>query len=182
MYGVLYLIRTLGETRRAATAADKAAEAAMTANVAFGQAMLRQDRAYLTIVHAKLTQDTDGTPLVELAFKNVGRTPAKDVEIFYSSDAQSSSYSGDPTFGPAKYDGDRAGEDTWRVSFRISAEQRQAIAAAFVADSDLVFWVIGEARYRDVFGEERTTKFRFCRRINTGWSPGEFELKDMRIQ
>lgn len=116
----------------------------------------RQLRAYVDLLEAAIRND--GAVVVN--FKNAGQTPAHDMGSVLR-------VAGPDHPDPAPW----VPESKGPISTGGTAQMIQPLPAF---QSALTTWVLGEARYKDVFGKEHTT--RFCTFHTAGDPPGRLKI------
>jgi hypothetical protein len=160
----LRLIRdSLTDTKHAADAANKSADAAERTVNTMKDTAERQLRAYVSIHMVEIIDVAAGfTPRANLVFKNFGQTPAYDL-IGIGGMAMEVSWE---TLAPPSSDPIEITTTTLHSGATICQSivgRRKLIAGEREAliDGTKTLWVYGETRYKDTFNVERITEFRF---------------------
>lgn len=157
------LLWTLAYTARATAAADKAALAAQQACKITSDANNNGLRAYVLVDSARIFNLDTEVPQIVLTIRNFGQTPASDFRC--QMNGCFSNYPAEFDFVDLSCDteGSRAligpGGQTkisWRPSRKMESIDLQALI-----NHKAAFWAWGWIRYKDVFGKDQETSFRF---------------------
>lgn len=158
--GLLVLILTLRETRRATAAATTAAEAAVEANRGFFAGAQREQRAYVSVIEARVDLLEYKRPVLHVYYRNVGQTPANRLAVrsaikfvtpgeavdYSQLDAPTAPRSLGPTCDGA----------------HVATKGKELLHADVVeltgGRKDFYAW--GQIEYEDIFGVRRLTSFR----------------------
>lgn len=160
----LRLIReSLADTKKAADAANKSADAAERTVNTMKDTAIRQLRAYVSVSVAEIEDVITGfIPRAHLAVKNFGQTPAYDL-IGIGGMAMGVSWE---TLTPPSSEP----IEVTKTSLAAGAITIQVISGKrplrpgereALLDGSKTLWVYGEMRYRDTFDIERITEYRF---------------------
>lgn len=171
LVGIVLIKKTLGETRRAATAAEgMLGEAAKTTMAAHASVRVAQEsaehqlRAYVHPISASLEMEESGRIIASLVFKNAGQTPAYKCECEYTLTFSHNLHSPGPA--DIEHVGDRKSVATIgpKGTFPGSIIRQGELIPEFLrmlADREIAIFVHGHITYRDVFKHDQITDFQY---------------------
>jgi hypothetical protein len=164
-----YLRRGMRVTRQAANAATQAAEAASRAAGAAetsnnqGREMAEKElRAYVSVDKAEIAGiESGGPPVATLTFKNSGQTPAYDLTGM-GGIAMGTTFDSLPVpVGSPRQSRSSLPPGTSTQWFHAAPRPLIPEQIAALRDGTMTLWVYGELHYRDAFGIDRFTRYRF---------------------
>ena len=166
LFAVILIYRTLHATKETLNEAGKATAAAIAGTKAAQDTVAvtretanRQLRAYISTSLATIS-GFPGEPKVTIGFKNSGQTPASDacvralrmllprVAMQFDVSESEARQLGDIGPGGVK-------SSYWMLTDFADADEDM------ISSGEIVFVITGDCRYRDAFGQQQTTNFRF---------------------
>jgi hypothetical protein len=168
--GLFALIWTLCETRRAASAAIRAANAADKAIELQGATSHKELRAYISVSKAAVAWSEDESILyrdivVVVNFKNCGQTPARNVLSWgtYASTAEPHKvvFGDRPDEMPVVSSGVQGPDQSGHIQFTVPHIAGEDDEIVSLTNGKKTLFVWGRIDYIDIFNKARWTMFRF---------------------
>jgi uncharacterized protein (UPF0333 family) len=157
-----YMRQGLELTRQAADAASRAAGAAEASNRQSREMAEKELRAYVSVDSAQITGVESGhPPVATLVFKNSGLTPAYDLTGMGGIGMEAAFDSLPPAVGSPRQSKSSLPPGTPTKWFHLAPRPLIPEETAALRDGTMTLWVYGEIRYRDAFGIDRFTRYRF---------------------